>query len=145
MARRGDSRTLDLFEVPRAPEPAAGSLDIDSELRATLSAMLKAAPLSREVVAGKMSELIGRHVSISMLNAYTAESRERHNFPFQYAAALESVCESYALSELLARKRGCKVLVGEDALLAELGKLERQEQEVRARKAALKDVLRRRR
>lgn len=142
---RLDDRTFDLFDIPRAPATAAGSLDIDAELRHTLSAMLKACPLSRYDVAARVSELTGRNISKPMLDAYTAESREHHNFPLQYAAALEAVCDSYALTKLLAGKRGCSVLVGAEALLAELGRVERQEQELKARKAALRELVRRRR
>src|SRR3989304_46015 len=60
------------------------------------------------------------------------------NFPLNYVAAFEVATESFALTQLLAEKRGCKLLVGEEALLAELGKIEREEQTLRVRKQALK-------
>lgn len=146
MARRPaqDSRQLNLqglFQVPRPPEPVGGSLNFGPELRATLSRVLKDCPDSREVVAGRMSELLGVEISVHQLNAWTAESREGWRFPFEYAAAFEQATGCHALTELLARKRGCIVLVGEEALKAELGRLEMKEDEIRKRKRQLKSYM----
>jgi hypothetical protein len=85
-----------------------------------------------------MSELLGLEVTKHQLDSWTAESREGWRFPFEYAAAFEAACETYALSELLARKRGCTVLIGEEAVMAEWGRLERMETEIKARKRALR-------
>src|SRR3990167_9566455 len=128
----------DLFEIPRAPATTGGSLNFDHELRAVLSDELKRCPKDRYQVAAEMSRLLGREVSKHMLDAYTAESRDAYNFPLNYAAAFEVATDSFSLTELLAGKRGCKLLVGEEALLAELGKIEREEQTLRVRKQALK-------
>lgn len=146
MARRppDTSRQLSLhglFQVPRPPEPVGGSLNFGLELRATLSRVLKDCPDSREVVAGRMSELLGAEISVHQLNAWTAESREAWRFPFEFAAAFEQATGCHALTELLARKRGCIVLVGEEALKAELGRLEMKESEIRKRKQTLKRYL----
>ena len=146
MSRRPpqDSRQLKmlgLFQVPRPPEPVGGSLNVGPELRATLSRVLKECPDSREVVAGRMSELLGVEISVHQLNAWTAESREGWRFPFEYAAAFEQATGCHALTELLARKRGCIVLVGEDALKAELGRLEMKESEIHKRRQTLKRYL----
>jgi hypothetical protein len=89
-----------------------------------------------------MSRLTGREISKYMLDAYTAESRNDHNFPFRYAAAFEIATDSYCLTQLLARLRGCRVLVGEEALLAELGRIEQMETELREQKRAVKRYLR---
>lgn len=50
-------------------------------------------------------------------------------------------CETYRLTEWLAAKRGCKLMVGKEALLAELGKIEQMEVELKAQKTALKRYL----
>jgi len=76
-----------------------------------------------------------------MLDAYTAESRGDHNFPFRYAAAFEQATVSYCLTNLLSKARGCQVLVGEDALLAEFGRIQRMEADLKKQKAALKKYL----
>lgn len=146
MTRRADDRqfALDgLFAIPQPVAPTDGSLDYESELCRTLSRALKETPLSRAGVAARMSDLTGRAITESMLNSWTAESRELHRFPFAFAAAFEEACETTCLQELVARKRGSVVLVGEDALLAELGRLERMETDVRDRRKELRALLKR--
>lgn len=144
MRKTGNSRqmTLDaLFVVPKAPTQAPGSLNYAVELRHVLSEALKKSPKSRYEIAAKMSELLGLEVTKHQLDAWTAESRDQWRFPFEYSAAFEAACGCYSLTELLASKRGCKILVGEEALFAELGKLEKMEAELRGRKKALKNHL----
>ena len=111
---------------------------MDVPLRAALGNALKDADLDRWAIAAEMSRLTGRDISKYMLDAYTAESRQDHNFPFRYAAAFEVATESHCLTYLLAKARGCEVLVGEESLLAELGRIEKKEADLKRRKAALK-------
>ena len=136
--RTRDKLTLDLFTVPLAAAPLPGNLDIDMELRSALSDALKHADLDRYQTAAEMSRLTGRDISKYMLDAYTAESRSDHNFPFRYAAAFEVATGSFCLTNLLANARGCKVLVGKEALLAELGRIDQMEEELKQQKAAIK-------
>ena len=142
MTRRvRDALTLDLFDVPTPVSPVAGNLDLDVPLREALSDALKHADPDRWAVAAEMSRLTGRDISKYMLDAYTAESRSDHNFPFRYAAAFEVATGSHCLTNLLAKARGCKVLVGKDALLAELGRIEQMEADLKQQKSALKRYL----
>lgn len=141
MHRVRDSLTLELFDIP-VPTPAlAGSLDLDAALRAAICDAIKHSELDRLGVAAEMSRLTGRPISKAMLDAYTGESRGDHNFPLRYAVAFEVATGSYCLTQLLAKQRGCKVLVGEEALLAGLGRLDQMEAELKAQKAALKQYL----
>lgn len=143
MTRSSDKRTLDLFDaVPAAPALVEGGLAFDAELRAALVQALKETPLSRYQVAARMSELLATDVSKNQIDAWTAESREGWRFPLVYAPAFEAACETYALIDLFARKRGCRVAHGKDALLAELGRLEQLEHELRQKRRRLKDLLR---
>lgn len=139
--RTRDALTLDLFEVPTPVSPLAGNLDLDMPLRMALSDSLKHADADRWAVAAEMSRLTGREISKYMLDAYTAESRSDHNFPFRYAAAFEVATSSYCLTNMLAKARGCKVLVGKEALLAELGRIDHMEADLKQQKAALKRYL----
>ncbi len=137
--------TMDkLFEVPAAPKLTPGSLQFNNELRNVLSAILKQSPKSRYEIAARMSELLDEEISKNMIDSWTAESRRGWRFPFEFTAAFETACESYQLTELLAQKRGCKILVGEEVLLAELGKLESMEADLKERKKALKQIMKRR-
>lgn len=133
------TQTLDLFDIPRAAPLRPGALDFDREMRALISAVLKSSPLSRELVAGRMSELLGDAVSVHQLNAWSAESREAWRFPLSYLPALEAACETHALTEWIAEKRGCALLVGEDSLLAELGRLDEMERHIKSRRTAIRN------
>lgn len=141
MPRARDVLTGDLFDIPHAPLPAGGSLNFDAQIQHVLSDAIKACKKDRYQVAADMSRLLGREVSKHMLDAYTAESRDAYNFPLNYVAAFEVATESLTLTQLLAGKRGCRILVGEEALFAELGKIEREEQALKERKHALKQYL----
>ena len=105
---------------------------------------LKHCAHDRIEVAARMSRMLGREVGLAMVNAYCSESHEQHNISFERAIAFDAATDGYALLNFFAAKRGCRVMVGEDALLAELGQLERSEQQLRERKAALKAYLGRR-
>ena len=141
MPRPADTRTPDLFSVPSAPREAPGALNVGIELRHVLSAVLKTTPKSRFEVAARMSELLGVEVSKNQLDAWTAESREGWRFPLEYVLAFEVACESRALTEWLAERRGCRVLVGRDALFAELGRIEHHEAQLREQRRRLKRAL----
>jgi hypothetical protein len=140
-----DTSTIDLFDLPQAPELVEGSLNYAAELCGVLSAALKRSSKSRYEIAARMAELIGQDISKYQLDAWRAESREGHRFPFEYAAAFEVACETTALQELLARKRGSRVLAGEDAILTELGRIEKQKVELAVRERLLKERIRGRR
>jgi hypothetical protein len=135
-----DDRQLsldDFYVIPQPPAPAPGSLDYDTELRGVISQAIKESPHSRAMIAARMSELTGVEISLHMLNAWTAESREQHRFPFAFAAAFEIAAETSALQLLLARKRGSLVLMGAEARDAELGLVRRRITELQKRERAL--------
>lgn len=133
-----DSQTPDLFEIPRAPTPIGGSLNYALELRAVLSDSLKNTPKSRYEVAARMSELLGVEITKEMLDSWTAESKKPWRFPFEYAAAFEASCDTTSLQELLGRKRGSRILVGEDNLFAELGRIQQTRADLGEREKLIK-------
>lgn len=138
MRRGPDSSTPDMFEIPIAVSPVHGGLDISGRLRHLLSELLKASPLSRYQVAARMSELTGHDISKHQLDAWTADSRDGWRFPLEYMPAFEAALETHAITGWLAELRGCRVLVGADALLAELGRIERAKQDLLAKEKVLK-------
>lgn len=131
-----------LFGLPAPPLLAPGSLQMAAEVCGTLTEAIKATDLSRAHVAARMSDLTGDAISEAMINAWTAKSYDRHRFPFEYAAAFEAACETTALQSLFAAKRGSVVLVGREALDAALGRLNRQEAELRRQKRLLTQLAR---
>lgn len=131
--------TLDeLFEIPQPAQPAPASMDYDKEIRHLLSKALKETDKSRFEICARMSELIGHEITISMLNAWTAESREAWRFPHAYAVPFEIACNTFCLTEYQARKRGCKVYAGDEVRQAEIGRLESQMEELSTKLKTLK-------
>jgi len=104
--------------------PPSGSLDIDRLFRECVSEALKSCPLSRYQVAARMSELTGQDITKSMLDSWTAESKEQHRFP---AIFLPAFCEATGSREpirLLGQPIGAYVLPGPDVLRAEIKRIE---------------------
>ncbi len=55
--------------------------------------------------------------------------------------ALEAACETHLLTRWLADKRGARVLIGREALTAELGRLERAREEAARKIRELKKLM----
>lgn len=141
--RRIDILTGDLFAVPQAAAADPGSMDYRSTVSIILGDMLQACGRDRHDVAAAASKLTGKDVSKHMLDGYTAESREDFNVPLYLAPALEVACGSYELSGWLAKVRGARLVIGADALNAELGRLERLRDSTGEQIKVLKERLRR--
>lgn len=141
MRTSNDTFTRDLFEVPVEIMPVPGALDCGRAIRHVLAGLLKAAPRSREEVAERMSELTAASISKHQLDSWTADSREGWRFPLEYVPAFEVAVETRELTTWLADLRGCKVLVGKDALDAEIGKMERMREDAGRRIRQLKNAI----
>lgn len=138
MRRLPDLFTGDLFDVPQPAQERPGSMALTREIAHVMSDSLKACPHDRIEVAARMTRLMGREVSLSMLNAYTAESAERHTISLERAIAFDAATEGYGLLEFFAKQRGCSLNVGKAALLAELGRFEQMKSEIAKQERAIK-------
>lgn len=136
-----DSYTADLFEVPVPVPPLAGALAVGPALCALLSRLLKETPLSRHDVAARMSELTGETITKHQIDAWCSESRNGWRFPLEYAPAFEVALETHSLGAWYANLRGGKLLVGKEAVDAEIGKLERMREDAARRIRALKGIM----
>ncbi|UCM30510.1 hypothetical protein LE197_11675 [Pseudomonas sp. PS1(2021)] len=141
MARRKDDRTLDIFDVPQPARAIPGECNYAAQVSELVSEILKAANLDRYEIAARMSRLSGDDVSKNMLDAWSSPARVDHNLPFYRAALLEDVCASHLLTNWLVDVRGGRVAYGRDALLAELGRLERTREEAGRQARELKRIL----
>lgn len=151
MKRKTDTEPanqLNLFEIiqrlsreTKAEVSRGGSFNIDARVRALLSDALKRCPLSREVIAGKMSEFLGVEITKSQLDSWTAESKENHRFPFVYAAAFCEATGDVEILRIAAELVGCYLLKGEDALLTELGRIERTKEDLAKKERLIRQTL----
>ena len=114
---------------PRAPLslvlPTSGPADMDAAIRTALEQAITKSGKSRDRIASEMSELLGRKVTKFNLDSYTAASRTPYRFPLAQALAFEIATDSFCLTRLLAKRRGCGLLIGEDIALVELARIER--------------------
>ena len=145
MTRPRDLLTGDLFsmlaDIPKAASTAPGAINYSREVAATMGQALKDCAYDRYDVAARMGRMLGREVPLSMLNAYCAESHEQHNISFERAIAFDAATDGYALVNFFAAKRGCRVMVGEDALLADLGRIKRMRDELAGQEKAIREYL----
>lgn len=143
---RRDHHTPDLFALPGIPQPAPerpGSMDFRTEVAHELGELIRDSGLDRYEISARVSRLAGRPVSKAMIDGYTSEAREEFNLCLALVPVFEAVCRSTQLTRWAAAKRGGELLIGRDALSAELGRIEEQRAALNERAALLKDVLKR--
>ena len=124
-----DRLTGDLFEVPVPAEPLPGAMDFSLAVRRLMADAIKASPHNAAQIAARMAELTGQNITEHQLHAWTAPSREAWRAPLEFIPAFEASAETTALTAWLAGVRGGRLLIGREALNAELGRLERQRDE----------------
>ncbi len=128
MAAKGDDRQLSLdgyFAVPRAPESSPGSFNFSLELRNLLSRALKECLLSRAEIAARMTDLMygdagDGEITKAQIDSWTRSS-DAWRFPLEALPAFVETTGTYWLLDSIAERCGCRVLVGEQAMLAQLG------------------------
>ncbi len=108
---------------------APSTFDFREFVSELISDVLREADGDRFDIAARISRLTGTDVSKWMLDAYTSPAREAFNAPLWIIPALEVACESHRITNWLTATRGGRLLIGRQALDAELGKLERQRDE----------------
>lgn len=143
MARKPvDPAQPDLFHAPVYPSRiATDGVDCTgfrSKLKRAMSRALKECPFDRPEVAMKMAAALGQDsFSLAMLNAYTAESNETHDISLVRFKAFVRATGATWLWDLIVADDGLTMLVGDEARLAEIARVE---QEARERDAYLRDL-----
>lgn len=141
-----DTRQLALsFEVfaidtPTGVVAAAGENMYDAAIRQGLVTVLDAAVavgLSRERVADRMSEILGRAVNKSHIDLWTAPSQADRRIPVDAFMALMAVCQNFSLLDWMAHHFERRVLTEEEALCAELGAMAVLERHIKAKQKAV--------
>jgi hypothetical protein len=130
----GQESVFDLLAKARGrtQEVCEGGLNIRYQLQGILSAAIAQSRLSRWEIAGRMSALLNIEVTKFRLDSWTAESKEYHRFPAEYLPAFCQVVGSYQPLEFLAEKAGVFVVPGQEALRAEIQKIESEIKELHA-------------
>ncbi len=136
-------RQSDMFLDPdmSRKRPGRGDLDIHASIREWLGRALARCRLSREEVAAKISILMDREGSLSVLNAWTAESKNDYRIPAEALPAVCHVLEDYEGLELPCSVLGGRFIAGDELREVRLFKLreerERLEKQIDAEEQSL--------
>jgi hypothetical protein len=138
----GQPGLFDLLKDLRPKSAEFSSFNIDLLLRNSIAQAIKDSPHSRFQIAAQMSDKLGVEITKSMIDSWTAESREGVNrFPACYLPAFCDAVGSIEPMRVLADLIGCFVVQGEDALKIELHKIESQKQKLSEKEKAIKAIL----
>lgn len=130
---------LDLLKDLRPQNIEFSSFNIDLKLRGVVSHVIRDCPKKRFQIAIEMSELLGIEITASMIDAWTAESREGLNrFPAAYLPAFCHVVGSIEPLRVLADLVGCFVIQGPEALDLQIKRVEDQKRTLAEQERALK-------
>lgn len=139
-----DTQTLDLFDQVypvRRPPVISHTVDLSSKIKRLVSLILKENPKSREQIAAEMAEAMNcPSFSKAMLDNYSSEANEQHQIPLYRFIVLVRVADAaWAWDELL-KDEGFTVLFGDEALLAERGRVAQQIEELKKYQKELNSV-----
>jgi hypothetical protein len=133
---------LSLLKDLRPQQGKFASFNIDLCLRDAISQAIKECPHSRFQIAAQMSELLGMEITKSMIDSWTADSREgTYRFPACYLPAFCKAAGSIEPFRIMADLLGCYVIESEDALLMELGRIKSQKKKLAEREKALELII----
>ena len=136
-----DMQSSMINELFSSQQTLAGSLDISTKTRSALNAAIKQSPLSRHLIAGRMSELLDRDITKAMLDSWTADSKDGWKFPAEYIPAFCMATEDVSMLDLLCSECKCLCVKTEDQLRLELGHIMSQELALRERKRQLQSKM----
>lgn len=121
-----------------------GTFDDDAVTRGLLADAIKKSDQSREQIAERMSWLLAKSVTASMLNDFTADSKA-HRFPLAWSRAFCQSTGDWRLFQHLAEKAGFILLPKDDADVLSLGELViRQEEALAEIKRHSRNIIERR-
>jgi hypothetical protein len=117
------------------------NFDISTQVRRLISEAVKQCSHSRAVIAARLSDLLGVHITEHMLNAWSAESKDGYRFPLEYAPAFCYVTGETRLLKIGPIIMGLKVLEDKDIMWLEYHKVREIEKKARAQRKNLEKRL----
>ncbi|MGQ0622754.1 MAG: hypothetical protein ACT4QA_23095 [Panacagrimonas sp.] len=126
-APASSSAQPDLFQQlsAPAPTPANADLDIGPELLGAINTALRLARtsgMSRDRIVDRMNELLpDQAITLRQLNAWTAQSKEFHEFPARYMPAFCAATDCDLPLRVLAQAYGRDLIDAREATAKQLG------------------------
>lgn len=138
-----DPAQLDFFHEPLFPVRCPTQrIDIEryrAQMKRAMARAVRECPHDRPTIAARMAQYLGLpSISKSVLDAYTAESKTAHDITLPRFAAFIHATGAVWLWDEAASIQGVTMLVGEEALLAEIAY---RQQEQRRLAAELKTLM----
>ncbi|MEN6422074.1 MAG: hypothetical protein ABFD76_09005 [Smithella sp.] len=103
-------------------DPKTGTLNITLQLQEIIDKCIGQSPLSRDIIAGRMSELTGHQITRVMLDSWTSSAKQKHRFPAEFLPAFCVAVENNTPLNFLAGKCGIFTMLDKDVLLAEMAR-----------------------
>jgi hypothetical protein len=122
------------FEVPTVERHHGALAGLSREVSSAVARIIEEDGRARPVLAGALSEILGRTMTKETLDGWSSEGRDKFNVPFYGLLALVAVTDRADVLDALLRRVGVAVLVGEEIITAQLGHLDRQIAELQGRK-----------
>lgn len=110
-----------------------GRLNISVQINAAIKNAIRNVPKSRETIADEMTELAGERITVGQINNWTADSHP-HEMPGRFDAAFCVVTGDQELVRIKVEAAGSFILPGQDALRAEIQKLDEETRKLQAEK-----------
>ncbi len=124
-----------------ADTPEPGSLAVGLQVKEMLSRALKQTAYKRWEIAGRMGEYASSEITESMLNSWTAESKEGHRFPVEYLPAFCWATGDYELLDHIVRACGCYLIKSEEVALLELARIDEHRRALQQREKQVRQYL----
>ena len=124
----------DKFDAPDFQEE---SKPLGLRIKDGISEGIKNSGLKRYAIAGEMSEQLGVEITESMLNSWTAESKEGHRMPAEYYPIFCKLTQDFAILEILTASAGGRMVKSEEIYLLEMGRLQQAEKAIQVKRTQL--------
>lgn len=106
-------------------------------IKEAISEAITHSGLKRYDIAGRMSEHVGSEITDSMLNSWTAESKEGYRMPAEYIPIFCKITQDFKPLEVLASAAGAHLAKSDEIFFMEMGKLQQLEESSRKKRAQL--------
>ena len=114
---------------------------VAERLAETATRMIVRSGKSRNVIAAEMSDLLGYAVTVHMLNAATAPSKEAARWPAEWVPALAHITGDHSQYHVLAKVvRGC-FLSSKQAIRAEIVRLDEEVERLQKSRDDIRNLL----
>lgn len=134
---------LDFFLEPVFPvRVPMQRIDIDryrSKMKRAMARAIRECPYDRPTIAARMAQYLGLpSISKASLDAYTAESKQGHDVTLVRFAAFVHATGAMCLWDEAISDQGATVLIGDEARLAEIARLQQERESITAELRALR-------